>query len=409
MTQKEAMRIIFANNYYYLRGGSERVFFDEMEMLQANGKQIVPFTRHFEKNQSSEFFQYFANPIEYEHKPFFHKISAAGKLIYSNEVKYKLLELIGFVKPDIIHAHNIYGRLTSAVIDAAKKKKLPVVMTLHDYKLACPSYLMLHGGKPCDVCKGGLFYNCLFKRCHKESMSASLIYTIEAYFTKLLKKYNHISFFICPSKFSFKKHTEAGIPENKLLYIPNFINFENFEPNYDNAGYILFVGRLSREKGVLTLLKAIKGRDVNLKIVGDGPLREEYEGFAKDNEIRNVIFEGFKSGVELRDLFRGAAFILFPSECFENAPMTIIEAFAYGKPAIASDIGGIPEMVIDNQTGLLFMPGNYLELREKINYLLENPSLIKKLGLQARKKVEEEYNADIHYKKLIEAYARVFQ
>lgn len=398
------MRIIFTNNYFYLRGGSERVFFDEMEMLQANGKNIVPFTRHFEKNQSSEFFQYFASPIEYEHTPFFHKISAAAKLIYSREVRCKLLELISSIKPDILHAHNIYGRLTSAVLDAAKKKKVPVVMTLHDYKLVCPSYLMLSGGKACDVCKGTAFYNCFLKKCHKGSLSASLVYTIEAYFTRCFKKYDSVKYFISPSAFLQKKHIEAGIPASKLFYIPNPIKPNEFEPNFSNQSYILFVGRLSREKGVLTFLKAIYKVGVQCKIVGDGPLRTEYESFAIGQRLNNVSFVGYKTDDELKELFRNAAFIVFPSEWYENAPMTILEAFAYGKPVIGSNIGGIPEMIIDGETGLLFEPGNVNDLSEKIRYLFSAPSLIYEMGLKARKMVEEQYNAELHYQQLMEVY-----
>ena len=398
------MKIIFANNYFYLRGGSERVFFDEMEMLEANGKNVVPFTRHFEKNQSSEFFQYFASPIEYEHAPFFNKISAAGKMIYSKEVKYKLLELIGFVKPDIIHAHNIYGRLTSAVIDAAKKKKIPVVMTLHDYKLVCPSYLMLSAGKACDACKGTAFYNCFFKKCHKGSLPASLVYTIEAYFSRYFKKYDSVKYFISPSTFLLKKHIKAGITASKLLYLPNSIKLNEFEPEFSNKSYILFVGRLSKEKGVLTLLKAAKELDMSVRIVGDGSIKPDCEKFVKENEINNVDFLGYKSGDELKELFRNAAFIVFPSECYENAPMTILEAFAYGKPVIGSNIGGIPEMIIDGETGLLFEPGNVNDLSEKIRYLFSDTSLIYQMGIKARKKVEEEYNAELHYQRLMEVY-----
>lgn len=407
MFRKETLKIVFANNYYYLRGGSERVFFDEIEILRANGHEVVPFARHFEENFASDYSRFFASPINYQNVPLIQKISTGFKLIYSFESKKNFCTLLDYFKPDLIHTHNIYGRLTASIFDAAKKRKVPAVMTLHDYKLICPSYLMLSNNRVCEMCKGKSFYNCVLTKCHKGSFIASLIYTIEAYNNNIFNKYSPVNYFICPSKFSLRKHSAAGIPEDKLIHIPNFINIENFEPNYQNNGYILYAGRLSSEKGVLTLLKAIQGLDVPVKIVGDGPMRAKYERFIFENNIKNITFEGYKSGDELKNLFMNAMFVVFPSEWYENAPMTILESFAYGKPVIGSDIGGIPEMVIDNQTGLLFMPADYLALREKVNYLLDNPSLIMKLGMQARKKVEKEYNADIHYNKLLEIYERV--
>jgi glycosyltransferase involved in cell wall biosynthesis len=263
---------------------------------------------------------------------------------------------------------------------------------------------MLTNRRVCEKCLGGRYYNCLLTRCHKGSLNASLVYTIEAYYTRIFNKYSHIRYFIFPSNFTLKKHADAGIPEEKLVHIPNFINVENFEPSYENKRYILFAGRLSREKGVLALLKAVKGLDIPVKIVGDGPMRVEYERFVEENSIDNVSFEGYKSGDELKELFRNSAFVVFPSEWYENAPMTILESFAYGKPVLGSNIGGIPEMVIDGETGLLFKTGDHPELKEKINYLFQHPSIIKEMGRKARERVEKEYNAEMHYNRLMYVY-----
>lgn len=401
------MKFIFANNYCYLRGGSERVFYDEINMLRGFGHEIALFSRHFNKNIHSEYSEYFASDIEYQNVSLIKKISAGAKLIYSYECRKKFDELLKLFNPNIIHAHNIYGRLTTSIIDAAKERQIPVVMTLHDLKLICPSYLMLLNGEICESCKGGKFYHCTVKRCHKGSLLQSLIYTIESYFNSLFGKYDWISYFVCPSNFLMKKHIEAGIPEKKLIYIANFIKTKIFEPNYSGGKYILFVGRLSREKGIMTLLNATKDLKIPVWIVGDGPMRAECEGFVKKNKIVNVVFKGYKSGNELEDLFRNCAFLVFPSQCYENAPMSILEAFAYGKPVIGSNIGGIPEMVIENQTGVLFNSGDHIHLKEKIEQLLNNPSLVIQMGKQARRKVEEEYNEEIHYQKLMSIYKKI--
>jgi glycosyltransferase involved in cell wall biosynthesis len=400
------MRVLLANNYYYIRGGAERVFFDEIHLLQNHGHEAIPFSRHHPQNLPTEYSVYFPRHFEYVNVPAYEKVIAALKLIYSFESLKKFKLFLNLIKPDLIHAHNIYGRLTTSIIDAAKSKNIPVVMTLHDYKLICPSYLMLARGKPCEKCKGGKFYNCVLTKCHKNSFMASLVYAIESYFDYVFRKNNYIKFLICPSEFSLKKHAEAGIPEEKLVHIPNFVNTNKIKPSYTLTDYILYVGRLSKEKGVLTLLKAIKGLDIKLKIVGDGPMRVEYEDFVKENNLKNVEFLGYKAGDELKEIFRNSKFIVIPSEWYENAPMTVVEAFAYGKPVIGANIGGIPEMVSEGETGLLFEPGNQDELREKIIYLLHNPSLIIKMGQKAREKAEREYSEDAHYQKLIEVYKK---
>jgi glycosyltransferase involved in cell wall biosynthesis len=275
---------------------------------------------------------------------------------------------------------------------------------LHDYKLICPSYLLLAHGNVCQKCKGRRFYHCLSTRCHRGELTASLVYTFESYFNKLFKKYDSIRYIICPSRFLLDRHRDAGIPESRLVHLPNFIKVRDFEPDHSPGQYVLFVGRLSREKGVLTLLEAVKDLDVPVRIVGGGPMKDMYEDFAKQNGIHNVTFEGYQSGEALRDLYRNAAFLVFPSEWFENAPMTILEAFAYGKSVIGSAMGGIPEMVVEGETGILFRPGDHLELRDKIQSLLADSSAAIRMGKLARSRVEREYEAGTHYERLVRLY-----
>lgn len=398
------MKIILANNYFYLRGGAEKVFFNEMELLKSSGNQIATFARQYEKNISSEYSKFFPSPIEYEDVPLLTKLSVAFKLVYSLEARKCFSSLIQSFNPDIVHAHNICGRLTTSILDAAAEKGLPVVITLHDYKLICASYLMLNKGRICERCISGSTINCILTRCHKDSLAASSVYTVETMFNKFFGKHNIVDFFICPSRFLLKKHSKAGWPEEKLIYIPNFVRASEFEPDYSYGGYILFVGRLSKEKGLLTLLDAVKGLDVVLRIAGDGPMRAEYEKHAFDNNISNVVFEGYKSGKELKDLFRGSSFIVMPSHCYENAPMSILEASAYGKPVIGSEIGGIPEMVIEGETGMLFDPGDTEGLIEKITYMISDPARARKMGKNAREKVVNDYNAEGHYRSLLKVY-----
>lgn len=400
------MKLVFVNNYYYLRGGAERVFFEEAELLASRGHEVVPFSRRHEENIVSPDEKYFASDLKYYDVSIPKKISASIKLIYSYECKRKITDVLRSFSPDIVHGHNIYGRMTTSIIDAAKKNRVPVVMTLHDFKLICPSYLMLSKGMVCDRCMGRKYYYCLTTKCHKNSLMPSLVYTLESYFNSIFRKYDNVKYFISPSKFLLKKHVEAGIEAGKLVHIPNFINSDNYVPDYSSGKYVLFAGRLSMEKGVMILLKAMRNVNMPLKIVGDGPMRIIYETYAKENNLRYVRFEGYRSGQELAALYKNASFVIVPSECYENAPMTVLEAFAYGKPVIASNIGGMSEMVIDNETGFLFEPGDHELLKEKIQYLADRPSLAASMGKKARKKIEEEYDSERHYERLMKLYGK---
>lgn len=403
------MKILFINNYFYRRGGAETIMFDQMDLMKDHGHDVAVFTRHHEKNADSDWADYFAPPFEYENIPLRKKFKAALKLIYSYETRRCLSRLLNDFKPDLIYCHNIYGRLTSSVIDAARQAGVPLIMALHDYKMICPSYLMFNRGMRCEKCGRGRFYQCLLNKCHKEKFIPSLIYTIETYFNVIFNKYAWSKYLICPSSFLLKKHLEAGIPEKKLVHINHFVNVKRYLPEYARGEYILFVGRISKEKGILTLIKAVQGLYIPLKIAGDGPMIGEYREYVRRNNIHNVHFEGHKSDTGLADLYKKAAFAVVPSEWNEVFGLIIIESFACGKPVIASRTGGIPELVSDNETGFLFRAGDHLELREKIAYLYSQPALIGKMGKNARKKVEEEYSSGVHYRKLMETYEKVIR
>ena len=398
------MKLVFANNYFYIRGGTERLCFNEVDLLKRKGHEVAFFARHNRYNLATQYSSYFPSYHEHDNISFQRKFLLLFKYIYSKESKLKFASLLDKFRPDIVHMHNIYGRLTTSIIDSAKNMNIPAIMTLHDYKLICPSCLMLSNGKACDKCIKHKFYNCIKQRCYKDSLSASFLLTIESYFNSILRKYDWIRYFIAPSMFLVKKYIEATIPANKVIHIPNFVDVDSFEPNYDHQNYVLFVGRLSHEKGLYTLLKAAKRTRNCIRIVGEGPLIAELKNFAVANSINNVVFEGYQSGQKLKSLFQNAAILVFPSEWHENAPMTILEAYAYGKPVIGSNIGAIPELIVNEETGLLFTPGNYHELADKIDYLLNTPSLLARLGKNARNSVINKYSPDIHYHALMKIY-----
>jgi len=335
------------------------------------------------------------------------KLGTAFRMLYSFENNRLMERLLSDYNVDIAHAHNIYHRVCPSVFYVLRRRRVPVVMTLHDYKLGCSTYSFYRDDHICTECLSAGRVRVIKNRCTKGSLTLSLFHFLEAEFHGLLDIYGrNVSFFICPSLFSLRKHAEIGVDEKRLVHIPNFIDASAYEPDYEGRDYLLFVGRLSREKGVRTLLDAVKGLDTRLRVVGDGPMGDEYRAYVKDEGISNVVFEGYKAGRELDGLFRNASFLVLPSEWYENAPMTVLESFAHGKPVVGSDIGGIPEMVLEGRTGLLFRPGDPEDLREKIKYLLSRPSMIAAMGREARKKAEEEYNEEVHYQRLMEVYER---
>jgi len=398
------MRIAMANNYYYIRGGAERVLFEEKKILEAHGHQVPVFSQAHPYNEFSEFSDYYIPFKDWRNISPLQKVPMALSIMYDRRTARGFDRFLDATKSGIVHVHNIYGGLTTSILDIAKRKSVPVVMTLHDYKLICPSYAMLNRGTVCEDCNGGRFIHSVLNTCHKESLTASGVYCIESYLNRWLHKYDTIRYFICPSMFSLEKHAEHGIPQDRLLHIRNFVNLAMFEPQYEKGEYALFVGRLSKEKGILTLLTAIKNLDVPIRIVGDGPLKAQYEGFVTEHQMNHVIFEGYKSGEDLKQLYENAAFLVIPSEWYENAPMTILEAYAYGKSVIGSRIGGIPEMIDHEGTGMLFEMGDAGQLAECIGNLWSDKSLCRQMGHAARKKAEREYSSELHYEHLMELY-----
>jgi glycosyltransferase involved in cell wall biosynthesis len=402
------MNIVMANNYLSLIGGSERVMLDEASWLRRNGHTVTLFGRiDADQRHNIPYAELMPSLPNYASGGTFRKFEIARNVIYNRGTGIRFRSFLSSVRPDIVHCHNIYAGLTTAVVDECFKARIPCVITLHDYKLACPSYRMMRDGKPCSLCVGGKFYHCAFTRCHKSSIVVSVVSTLEAYFNECFGKYLKAACFIAPSRFLLQQMIAAGIPDSKLFHIPNGIDIGAVSEVHREGGYCLYMGRISEEKGIRTLLAAMSGSPIPLHIVGDGPSAPELMAFAAASGLENVYFDGQKSGSALAELLIGAAFLVVPSEWYENASMSVLEAMAHGKPVIASRIGGLPEQVEENVTGLLFEPGNAKQLKEAINALASNPEFLRGLGLAARHRVESLFSLDLHCTTLLKLYESV--
>jgi glycosyltransferase involved in cell wall biosynthesis len=354
--------------------------FNTSEVLKQKKHEIAFFSMHHHSNLDSIWSKYFISNVDFnKNSGVIGKIKLFFHTLYSKEAEKNLEEVISDFKPDIAHVHNFNHQLTPSILNALNKSNIPVVITLHDLKLVCPNYSMLNHGNICELCKGKKFYHCIMTRCHKNSFSKSFLAALESYLHHyILGSYKKVKALIGPSMFLINKYKEMGL-EGQYVHLPNFIDTSKFLPRFGSKSKaIVYCGKLSPEKGIRTLIKAVKDLPVELRVLGEGILRNELE-------------------------------VIMPSELYENNPYSVLEAFALGKPVIGSRIGGIPELVRDGVTGMIYKAGNVDDLKDKIEYMYLNKDKVFEMGKNARRVVEEEFNSKKYYEKLLEIYQKAIK
>jgi len=408
------MNILHINNFHYLRGGSEAVYFKTAELLESHGHNSLFFSTNHPETLPCKRRKYFMSYIDLNKRyNLLNQLKIAGRILYSFEARRCLSKLLDKYPVDIAHLHNIYHNISPSILCELKKRRIPVIMTLHDYKMVCTSYTLLLDGKPCEACKGGRYLSAIKNRCIKNSLMKSILSTLEMYLHhKILDIYNKVDIFISPSLFLKSKLLEMGF-KKEIIHLPNFIDVHEFtgiEKTSDKKEKsVVYFGRLSFEKGLWTLIEAAKLMlnkriNIQIKIIGDGPIREKLQEKVKSEKINNVRFLGYIKGKGLFNEVTNGIATIIPSECYENNPVSVIESFALGVPVIGAKIGGISELVEDNETGLTFKPGSAIDLSAKIECLINNPNDALKMGQHARKFVEKELNAEKSYERLMNIY-----
>ncbi|MCF6247409.1 MAG: glycosyltransferase family 4 protein [Desulfobacula sp.] len=403
------MKILLINKFLYPKGGDAVSTLDTGKILENHGHEVIFWGMEHPNNPDYLYQDCFVSQVDYDASGGISaKAKAAMNIIYSFEAKKNMSALLKKFQPDIVHLNNFAHQIGPSILDEIKKYNIPVVMTMHDYKMVCPAYAMLLNEKPCEKCANGYFIMCAVNRCTKGSFVKSLVNVAEMYLHhRILKIYDKIDIYISPSRFLKNKVKEMGL-KGDVIHLFNCVDLKFFEADFDwQENSIVYVGRLSHEKGIETLIDAIKGIDINLKIIGEGPLKENLEKKCKDENINNVRFMGYKTGQGLHDEIRKSMFLVIPSEWYENNPRTVIEAFSLGKPAVGARTGGIPELVQDWKTGLTYTSGDKEDLQKKINLMLENKDKIPEMGRNARAFVEQKLNAEAHYKRLMEIYRSI--
>lgn len=413
------MKILIVNTYHYLRGGDCRHAFGLVKLLKDKGHDVHFFGMKSKKNLACPEQEYFVSEIDYRKaikaKNPLDVFRVVWRSIYSFEASKNIARLLNKIKPDIAHLHSIRHHLTKSILPELSIRNIPIVWTLHDYKELCPNTSFYDGRTVCEDCKGQKYTNILRNRCKKGSLAASLVTYLETKINDWLDYEKYVDLYISPSKFLYNKFIEYGYDPQRIIHLPNFIKLEDFAPQHNYKNYLLFIGRLEKEKGLATMIKGFartksNSYSLNLKIAGTGSMDEELKGLVERMRVPNVKFLGFKHGKELEDLMKNAKAILIPSEWYENYPFSGLEAMAYGKPIIGSRIGGIPEQVEDGVTGFLFEPFNADDLAAKIDLLNSlSDSEVEEMGKRAREKVERENNSQVYLSKILQLYEELIE
>lgn len=392
-------RILLVNKFFYARGGDCIHTLNLMRLLQSQGHEVAVFAMQFPENIESEWTAYFPEEVTFSGGG---RLSAIARIFGGAGVKERFTRLLKEFRPDVVHLHNVHSYLSPVMAGLAHKQGIRVVWTLHDYKLLCPSYSCLREGKPCELCfadKTQVWRT----RCMKGSLVASVLGYVEALYWNREKMEHWVDRFICPSSFLAQKMEQGGFSRAKLRVLCNFIDTNYLSDTEEAVAQeadesYCYIGRLSAEKGVQTLLQAASGLPYKLYIAGDGPLREELESeFASTH----IVFLGRIDAFAVKRLLSKVAFSVIPSEWYENNPLSVIESLCMGTPVLGARIGGIPELINEGETGAIFEAGNEKELKEKIIYLfnhrLKNKECIRKDSL-------ERFSASQYYSELIKIY-----
>jgi glycosyltransferase involved in cell wall biosynthesis len=405
------LRICLVNTYHYRRGGDSTYTLDLASLLESHGHAVSHFAMKHPRNLASPYEPFFIEHIDYR------QVFASGnpvtkaraflRSLYSFQARARFADLLRCHEPDVVHLQNFRRHLTFSILGEAKKRGIPIVYTAHDYDPICPNSLLFAHGRICTRCEGKAYHHAVGSRCKEGSVAGSLAIALEGAFVRLMRYYRDIRVIITPSIFTGERLVEYGFPARKVRAIHNFIDAKAYEPAYGGSGAVYF-GRLASEKGIETLIAAARNvPEVGIVIAGEGPERPRLEELCMKSRVGNVDFLGYVQRPEVLSIVRGAMCVIMPSIWYENFPYAILEAFALGTPVVASDIGGMPEIVEHGRTGLLFPPGDALALSQRIKYLQENPQKAVEMGRNARRRVEQEFNAEEHYRKIMQVYSEV--
>ncbi len=410
------MRLLGVHRLHHRKGGAEAVHLDHLALFRQRGWICGEFAMDHPDNEASEWRNYF--PAEFAPRADLSGIAALPRFFYSGEARRNFARLLDDFRPDVIHIHGLYHQLTTSILAPARQRGVPIVYTLHDYKLVCPAYHFYNERDGvCEKCRGGRQWNCLTHRCTQGSLAKDALYAADGWAqwrSGALRE--AVARFVGPSRFLVEKFAEHGFPREKLRYVPNF-----FESADDAAvspaaieairamhgRHILYFGRLSSEKGVDVLIDAAASAGAPLLVVGDGPKRTELEAQARRLGGR-CVFTGHLKGARLWAHVQAASAVALPSVWYENAPKSVLEAQARARPILASRIGGLPELVEDGVTGFLVKSGDREDLADALRRLLAmDEAALARMGAKARERALTCFTRDRYYREMTAIYTEL--
>lgn len=386
------MKVLLVHDFYKNLGGEDIAALADRELLESRGHQVFFYTRNNKEIESYSLRQKLAFPIN---------------AVYSHRTHSEMSDVVRQFRPDIAYIQNFFPLISPSIYYTLHRLSVPIVQVVHDFRFMCPNGLLYTGGNVCERCKSGNYLQAVYHRCYRDSYSASMVAASIIAFTRFAGALDKISAFVCLTEFSRTKLIEIGIPEEKTFIRPHCIDVSQIGANFGVGEYILFLGRLTPEKGIWTLVKACSQlSQFDLKVVGTGPLENDLRTYVKDKNLENIEIMGFKAGEEKWNLLLNASLVVVPSEWYETFCLVVMEAYAAGKPVIGSNLGSLPFVIEDGKSGLLFAAGDSADLREKITWLLEHGDERRKMGAYARFLAGSKYDPESVYQMLMAIFLK---
>ena len=387
------MKILQIHNQYQYKGGEDAVVETEKKMLEENGHTVIQYLRHNDEiNQS----------------PVLKKAGLFFTALWAKKSHDRIKELLKKERPDVAHFHNTLPLISPAAYYACRQAKVPVVQTLHNFRLLCPSALLFRNGRICELCTTHSLLRSVCYGCYRDSRFQTTAVAAMLSVHKYMGTWSRqVDAYIALTSFMRDKFITAGFLGEKIFVKPNMPQNRLSAPIPSNGnadGYALFFGRISKEKGLMTLIKAWENISLPLKIVGTGPLEKDLRQYIRSKNMKQVELTGFRTGGDMTDLIKKAGLVIHPSECYEGFPITLVETFSAGKPMIVSRLGAMSEIIHNRKTGLQFKPGDVDDLTIKIKWALNHREEMEKMGMAGRIEYAKKYTAEKNYHQLMTIY-----
>jgi glycosyltransferase involved in cell wall biosynthesis len=385
------MKIVMVHNFYRQAGGEDVVFQSEKRLLERAGHTVIPYTR---------------SNMELKDDSVIDLVSIASRMIWSREARQSLAAILDAERPDVVHVHNTFMMISPSIYSACSERGIPVVKTLHNFRLLCPGSSFFRNGMICEECVNHSLFRSVLHGCYRNSRQASAAVALMLATHRGLGTWQKsVTRYIALTHSAKEKFVGAGFPADKFVVKPNFADPDPGE-RVGAGEYALFIGRIDQTKGTRILLHAWNRLPIKypLHVVGDGPDRQWMEAQVRELRLSEVIFRGRLPHAEALEAVKGARFTIMPSTWYETFGLCIIESFACGTPVLCSRLGAMSEIVDDQKTGLHFNPSDPQDLAEKVEWAWSHPLELAWMGRVARRKYESHYTAEKNYSQLMEIY-----